>query len=196
MAQRENIAPEAIPAAMAERGRPLPQAGRLGRIIDRISTIFAAGMLLAMATLVLEVVMRYFFNAPTTWAHETSMFLSAITFIFGGLLCVCRNSHIRVVLIYDLVKGRARQMLDVVISLVCAFSTGFFAWAAWRMVKKAIYRPSGDLYLETSGSAWNSPAPALVKIFLFCVLIVMCCQFLVLAFNYLRAARAHRKTGN
>ena len=195
MAQRDKIAQEVIPDIVAERGRPLPQSGRMGRIIDRISTFFAVGIILAMATLVLEVIMRYFFNAPTTWAHETSMFLSAITFIFGGLLCVCRNSHIRVVLIYDLVKGRARQMLDVAISLVCAFSTGFFAWAAWRMVKKAIYRPSGDLYLETSGSAWNSPAPALVKIFLFCVLIVMCCQFLVLAFNYLRAARAHGKTG-
>ena len=195
MAQRDNIAQEAIPDAVAERRRPLPQAGRLGWVIDRVSLLFAIGILLAMATLVLEVVMRYFFNAPTTWAHETSTFLSAITFVFGGLLCVCRNSHIRVVLLYDLITGRARQILDAVISLTCAVSTGFFAWAAWRMVKKAVFRPSGDLYLETSGSAWNSPAPAFVKIFLFFVLIIMCGQFLTLAFNYLRLARGHGKTG-
>ncbi|MEQ8293654.1 MAG: TRAP transporter small permease subunit [Roseovarius sp.] len=188
MARRDTATSEALPDAVASLHSPLPESGRLGRGLSRLTGIFAAGILLAAAVLVLEVVTRYFFNAPTTWAHETSIFLSAITFIFGGLLCVIRNTHIRVVLLYDLVAGRARQILDIVISLLCAFSTGFFAWAAWRMVRKATMRPSGDFYLETSGSAWNSPAPALVKIFLLIVLIVMCGQFLVLAINYMRAA--------
>lgn len=187
------VIPETIPDAVDPVTAPLPQAGRLGRAIDRLSGLFAAGILLAAGVLVLEVVMRYFLNSPTTWAHETSIFLSAVTFVFGGLLCVIRNSHIRVVLLYDHVKGRARQALDAAISLLCAFSTGFFAWAAWGMVKKATIRPSGDLYLESSGSAWNSPAPALVKIFLLIVLIVMSVQFLILAIHYMRAARAPRK---
>lgn len=182
-----------IPESVDPVTAPLPQAGLLGRAIDRLSGLFAAGILLAAGVLVLEVVMRYFLNSPTTWAHEASIFLSAVTFIFGGLLCVIRNSHIRVVLLYDFVTGRLRQMLDAPISLLCAFSTGFFAWAAWRMVEKATFRPSGAFSLETSGSAWNSPAPALVKIFLLLVLIAMCCQFLVLAFNYMRAAVAPGK---
>ena len=190
---RPDATPEASPGAVDLLKAPLPQAGRLGRAIERLSGIFAAGILLAAGVLVLEVVMRYFFDSPTTWAHETSIFLSAVTFIFGGLLCVIRNSHIRVVLLYDHVAGRARRVLDATISLLCAFSTGFFAWAAWSMVEKATLRPSGAFYLETSGSAWNSPAPALVKIFLLIVLIVMCCQFLVLAFNYMRAARTPGK---
>lgn len=195
MARRDIATSEAAPDPVASPHTPLSEAGRLGRGISRLTGLFAAGILLAAAVLVLEVVMRYFFNAPTTWAHETSIFLSAITFIFGGLLCVIRNTHIRVVLLYDLVAGRARQILDIAISLLCAFSTGFFAWAAWRMVEKATFRPSGDFYLETSGSSWNSPAPALIKIFLLIILIVMCCQFLVLAFNYMRAAFAPAKPG-
>ncbi|MBR9764422.1 MAG: TRAP transporter small permease [Rhodobacteraceae bacterium] len=184
-------APEGLPDAAIAHPRTLPEAGRLGWLVDRVSVVFAAGIILAMAILVMEVVMRYFFGAPTTWAHETSTTLSAITFVFGGLLCVARNSHIRVVLLYDLVRGRAMQLLNALISLACMGSTGFFAWAAWKMVKKATIRPSGDFYLESSGSAWNSPAPAVIKIFLLLVLIVMSCQFMVLAFNYLRAARAH-----
>ncbi|WP_375258677.1 TRAP transporter small permease subunit [Citreimonas sp.] len=185
--------PDTIPEAVLSATAPLPQAGRMGRVIHRVSGAFAAGILLAAGVLVLEVVMRYFLNAPTTWAHETSIFLSAVTFIFGGLLCVVRDAHIRVVLLYDHVRGRARPALDAAISLLCAFSTGFFAWAAWRMVEKATIRPTGAFYLETSGSAWNSPAPALVKIVLLIVLIVMCVQFVVLAINYTRAAAARRK---
>lgn len=189
MAQPDDSPTLAVPDAGTAPPRTLPEAGRLGRITERVSAVFAVGIVLAMAVLVLEVVSRYFFGAPTTWAHETSTFLSAVTFIFGGLLCVVRNSHIRVVLLYDLFKGRALQALNALISLACTISTGFFAWAAWRTVEKAIFRPSGDFYLETSGSAWNSPAPALIKIFLFVVLIVMSAQFLILAFNYMRAAR-------
>ncbi|HBM58639.1 MAG TPA: C4-dicarboxylate ABC transporter permease [Citreicella sp.] len=190
MAEPDPVARPGIPEAALSHPRTLPEAGRIGRGIDRVAAVFALGIVLAMAILVLEVITRYFFNAPTTWAHETSTFLSAITFIFGGLLCVARNSHIRVVLLYDLVRGRALQVLNAVISLTCMISTGFFAWAAWHMVRKAIFRPSGDLFLETSGSAWNSPAPALIKIFLFLVLIVMSGQFLLLTFSYMRAARA------
>ncbi|TMV07371.1 TRAP transporter small permease subunit [Arenibacterium halophilum] len=193
MAQPDDTPIPALPDAPTSPARSLPEAGRFGRFLERTSVIFAIGIVLAMAILVFEVISRYFFGAPTIWAHETSTFLSAVTFIFGGLLCVVRNSHIRVVLLYDLVRGKALQMLNALISLACAISTGFFAWAAWRTVKKAVFRPSGDFFLETSGSAWNSPAPALIKIFLFLVLIAMSLQFLILAINYLRAARSHKR---
>lgn len=54
------------------------------------------------------------------------------------------------------------------------------------MVKKAMFRPDGSFFLETSGSAWNSPAPALLKIFLLVVMVTMSIQFLILTVNYLR----------
>ncbi|QDY70564.1 TRAP transporter small permease subunit [Qingshengfaniella alkalisoli] len=171
--------------------RTLPEAGLLGRWIGRMANVFAIGIVLAMCVLVLEVVMRYCFNAPTAWAHETSTFLSSITFIFGGLFCVARNSHIRVVLVYDLIHGRNKRLLNAVISLICFISSAFFVWAATIMVKKSLFRPNGDLYLETSGSAWNPPTPGLTKVFLFCVLVVMSVQFLILAINYLRRPASH-----
>lgn len=168
----------------------LPQAGWLGWLITRIARLFAVGILVAMAVLVMEVFLRYVFNSPTIWAHETTTFLSAITFIFGGLYCVARNSHIRVVLVYDLVSPRLRRILDVLISIACLCASLFFAWASWLMVKKALFRPDGNFFLETSGSAWNSPAPALLKLFLLLVLIAMSLQFLILTYNYMRRPKA------
>lgn len=190
---RPDIAGIASPPA--RRLEHLPEAGRLGWAITRIARLFAVGIIIAMAVLVLEIFLRYVFNSPTTWAHETTTFLSALTFIFGGLYCVARNSHIRVVLIYDLVGERLRNLLDVLISLACLGASLFFAWAAWLMARKAMFRPDGNFALETSGSAWNSPAPAVLKIFLFVVLVTMSLQFLILTFNYLRGlARPERPT--
>lgn len=170
----------------------LPQAGWLGWAITRVARLFAVGILVAMAVLVMEVFLRYVFNSPTIWAHETTTFLSAVTFIFGGLYCVARNSHIRVVLIYDLVSPRLRRILDILISIACLCASLFFAWAAWLMVKKALFRPDGNFFLESSGSAWNSPAPALLKLFLLLVLITMSIQFLILTFNYMRGPKAQQ----
>lgn len=158
----------------------------LGRWVDRGGIVFAAGFLVSMAILIFEIFMRYVLNAPTLWAHETTIFLCAIAFIYGGLYCASHDRHIRVVIIYDAVSPRVRRALDVVISLVCIFSASFFAYAAWLMVERSFWAPSGEMRLERTGSAWNPPTPALLKLLLLSVLIVLGIQFLVLAYNYAR----------
>lgn len=164
----------------------IPEAGLLGRLIDKGGLIFAAGIFLAMLILIQEVFLRYALNAPTIWAHETTIFLCAIAFIYGGLYAVARNSHIRVVIFYDILPPSLLRIFNVVISLIGAISAAFFSWATWLMVDRAIFAPDGSFRLETSGSAWNPPTPAMLKLFMFAVMLVMTIQFLVLAFNYAR----------
>lgn len=172
-----------------DEGAPIAQAGLLGRLISSGGLVFAAGIVIAMLILIQEVVLRYFFNNPTNWAHETTIFLCGVAFVYGGLYCVARDSHIRVVLIYDAIPPRARRWLDVAISTICALSSAMFAYAAWIMVSRAVFAPSGEIRLERSGSAWNPAFPGLMKIFLLVVLTVMAIQFLILAVNYARGKR-------
>lgn len=176
---------EAVQHALAD-DRAIKEAGILGRIVERTGIVFALAFLLAMAILIFEIFMRYALNAPTLWAHETTIFLCAMSFVFGGLYCASRDRHIRVVLLYDHVGPRLRRVLDVVISILCAGSATFFAWASWRMVQRSWWSPDGAVRLEGTGSAWNPPTPALLKGFLFFVMIVMAVQFVVLAVNYAR----------
>jgi len=192
-AASETAADEVVDQHVSDNDRRLafvpPESGRLGRLVDRVGLVFAAGFVVSMVILVFEIVMRYVLNAPTIWAHETTIFICAINFCFGGLYCAAKDRHIRVVLIYNAVPKRAHRWLDVAISLACAFSTGFFAYAAVLMVEKATLRPDGSFRLETTGSAWNPPTPALTKLFLLAVLILLCVQFLILAWNHATARR-------
>lgn len=180
--------PEASdPVVHSEQTSSVPiEAGIFGRVIDRIGTVFAVGFLLSMAVLMYEIFMRHLFNAPTLWAHETTTFLCASGFIFGGLYCAVHNKHIRVVPVYDAVSPEARRWLDVVIYVICAISTGFFSVAAWRGVERSVFAPGGRFRLETSGSAWNPPIPALLKVFLFIVLVSLTIQFIIFAIAHLR----------
>ncbi|MBM9594395.1 TRAP transporter small permease subunit [Roseitranquillus sediminis] len=168
---------------------PVPQAGALGRWIDRGGWLFAAGIVVAMLILIQEVVLRYVFNSPTVWAHETTIFLCGMAFIYGGLYTAARDRHIRVVLIYDWLGPRWRRTFDVVISVVCCLSSAMFAWAAWLMVERAAFRPDGSFRLERSGSAWDPVYPGLIKVFLMVALAVLAVQFAVLAWNYARGRR-------
>ena len=171
-----HVALQATPAA----------SGRFGRVVDALGIVFALCFLVSTAIILLEIVLRYGFDAPTIWVHETTTFLCGISFVFGGLYALARDRHIRVVLLYDAVKGRARRALDVAISVIGLVTMLFFAYAAWQNVSRAIFTPGGDFRLETSGSAWNPPYPGLVKLFLFAVICAMAVQFVVLIVNYAR----------
>lgn len=170
-------------------GQIYPEAGLLGRIVDRFGYVFAAGIVLAAMVLLLEVFLRYIFNRPTIWAHETTTFLCGIAFVYGGLYCASRNSHIRVVLIYDLVSDRWRRVLDILISAASCVAVVFFVFAGWIMVGRATFAPSGEFRLERSGSAWNPPTPALLKIFLLVILALLALQYLVFVVNHIKRLR-------
>ncbi|MDP5308686.1 TRAP transporter small permease subunit [Paracoccus spongiarum] len=177
-------------AATSEGVGPIPaEAGTMGRIVDRVAYVFAAGIVVSAAVLLSEVFLRYVLNRPTIWAHELTVFLCGLAFTFGGLYCTCRNSHIRVVLIYDWLSPGLRRIFDIVISISCAVASGFFAYAAWHMVTRAVWTPSGEIRLETTGSAWSPPTPALIKIFIFVIMVLLVVQFLIFAVNYARRAR-------
>lgn len=164
----------------------VPEAGFLGRIVDAGGIVFAVAICISAAILLSEVFLRYVLNSPTVWAHETTTFLCGVSFLYGGLYCAARNSHIRVVLIYDLLPAGLRRLVNVLISFVCFIAAGFFTYAAWIMTDKAMFTPLGDFRMERSGSAWNPPTPALVKGFLLIVMVLMTIQFLILTWNYIR----------
>jgi len=162
-----------------------PHAGALGKGVQAVGIVFALGILSSAGILIIEVGLRYIFNAPTIWAHETVIFLNALAFVFGGLYVSSRNTHIRVVLIYDVLSKPVRRYFNIGISVACFCATTFFAWAAWKGVQRAVWTPTGQFRFETSGSAWNPPTPGLLKVFLLFILMIMAAQFLIYIVSYL-----------
>jgi len=116
-------APDLFEAVLAEHQvtPAVAEAGLLGRAIDKVAYWFAVGIVAAAVILLLEVFLRYVMGSPTLWAHETTIFLCSMAFVFGGLYCTGRNKHIRVVLIYDHLPPRLRRAADVLISLSCVY---------------------------------------------------------------------------
>lgn len=149
----------------------------LDYLIFRFGNAISLLFLFTVAISFYEVVMRYVFNAPTTWVHETASFLGGVLFVYGGIYALSINKHVRVVLIYDLVSDTTRRWLNVFHHIMGLIFSGLLSWAAYQMVQDSWFTPFGDLRLETSGSAWDPTFPALVKGMIFATLCIMFVQF-------------------
>ena len=66
--------------------------------------------LIAVGISMFEVVMRYAFNEPSSWAHETTTTLCVIAFSFGGAYCMARNEHIRITSFSDKLNVRTQRL--------------------------------------------------------------------------------------
>ena len=136
------------------------QAGRI-TVIDKVSLYIASILMFFVAFIMLimfyEVVLRYVFEAPTLWVEELSRWLGGVIFLLAGLYAMQQRSHIRVVIVYDMVSRGVQRIFDV-IAAVCilifcyAVTTGYWKNAMTKLSTWELY-----------GSAWNPPIPATMK---------------------------------
>jgi TRAP-type mannitol/chloroaromatic compound transport system permease small subunit len=154
---------------------PLNPIDRLSKTLGEwLSYVFLA----SVAIISYEVVARYFFNAPTIWAHESTIALTAIGFVFGGAYTMQRRGHIAITIVYSLFPPRARRVLDVLNVLVELFYLSLLFYAGWIVAGKSWQ------FMETSASAWNQPTPVLLKTVLVVgagLMILQACAHLVQA---------------
>jgi len=178
-----------------------PVAGEATTQPDPVRSVFDRGVVwcargaawlvfVAMGISVFEVIMRYGFDAPTSWVHESVVMLVAISFALGGPAALASNRHIRVRILYDAVGPRIKRWLDRFNDLVTFLFCMGMSYAAYMMFWTASHNPLGDWQLERSGTSWNPPFPALVKGMIMLALIIMCVQSLIHLVQSLRGKSA------
>ena len=159
----------------------------LDRVVAGSANVFAWAIFLAFAITVIEVISRYVFDSPTFWAHESTTFLIAAIFLIGGPIALARDKHIRVRMFYDSASPTRRHRLDIFNSVVALIFFAGLSYAGWVMVGKSIFTPGGEFRLEGTGTAWNPPTPALLKI------LVMLCVGLMFVQTVLHLVAALRR---
>ena len=158
--------------------------------IDRLSVSVGRTVsyvfLISVAVMVYEIGGRYIFNAPTLWAHESTMALSAIGFVCGGFYTMQQRGHISITIIYAMLSARGRAISDVIGQLVILGYLSGLVYGA------AIIAGKSWIAGQTSGSAWDPPTPIVLKTALFVgsgLVVLQASVHLVQALRRLFAAR-------
>ena len=115
-----------------------------------IGRAFAWGIFILTAAEMYEVIMRYFFNAPTLWAFDFTIQMYGAVFLMGGASAMSTKTHVKADMYYNKLSEKGQAILDLVL-FICFYAPGVFAltYAGYFYAKKAW------IVHETS---WNSPA--------------------------------------
>jgi TRAP-type mannitol/chloroaromatic compound transport system permease small subunit len=88
-------------------------------------------LLLAVLVISFEVIMRYLFNKPTNWGHESMTLLFAVLYITLGGFCHYYRGHVRVDILFSILPNRVQAILDVFTSLfffLYILSLTYYCW--------------------------------------------------------------------
>jgi len=80
---------------------------------DRTGKIFSFLVVIMLAVLVYEVVMRYLFTAPTFWGHETSQHVFGAYAVLLGGYALRHKAHVSVDVIYQHWSRRTRAIVNL-----------------------------------------------------------------------------------
>jgi len=98
------------------------------RRIDSFSEISAKAIrwfvLIIMSITAYDVVMRYFFNAPTVWAYELAGLLLGPLWLVGGAYVLLHGGHVRLDILYRRLAPRSQAIVDLVTFTLLFFYCG------------------------------------------------------------------------
>lgn len=107
----------------------------IGRVARSASTLAGLAVLVIVALITYDVLMRYFFNEPQLFVDELASFLQIVV-IFGGLAYTFRTGgHVRVDLVTARLPPRARAWLRLVGLLG---SLGFLVIVMWTTLQSTL----------------------------------------------------------
>ncbi|MDP6621414.1 MAG: TRAP transporter small permease subunit, partial [Alphaproteobacteria bacterium] len=93
--------------------------------VDRLSILLGEKLsivfLFSVVITAYEVIMRYGFNAPTIWVHDSATALSATGFIMAGTYALQQERHMRISVVYDAAPPEIKKILDLLNSALIVF---------------------------------------------------------------------------
>lgn len=163
-------------------------AGAITKINRAAFYIAISLVYLIVPVMLIDVVARYAFNAPTVWGMELATLLFGPYFLLAGPYVLHLKGHVAM----DILRQRLKLQADRLVELVnLPIIVAFCAILLWFSVPAAI---DSFNYGETSFSAWNPPiwwTKAAVPVSLLLMLLQALAEFLRVLFR--APATAHEE---
>lgn len=117
----------------------------ISKIIDALGNLCSLLMLLMIANVFYDVVMRYFFNDVSIGMQELEWHLFAAMFMFGIAYTLKEDAHVRVDIFYDAMTAKKKAIINI-------FGSIFFALPITLLILYFSYDYAHEAYLMGEGS--------------------------------------------
>lgn len=123
------------------------------RVNGAIGRLVSLAIFVMIGVIMIEIVARYFLNAPTPWAHDVSRWLQVAYVFLGGAFALQRGYLVRVDVLYASLPPRVQALIDLFVSTV------FFGCFAVVMIWKGTDLALQSLAMNevSATGAWRGP---------------------------------------
>ncbi|MDT8272056.1 MAG: TRAP transporter small permease subunit [Desulfomonilia bacterium] len=125
------------------------------RTIDKtnewVAKVLSFLIIVIILATIYEVIMRYFFGAPTIWAFEFNYLVYGPYFLLAGAYTLALGKHVNVDILYGKLSARRRAIVDLITAPVFFFFIYTMLVYGWRFAWNSV------LVRETLSSAWGPP---------------------------------------
>lgn len=145
---------------------------KISKSIDTFSTKqgeWTSMLILPLLVVVIyEVLMRYAFNAPTSWGFEATTFLYGIHFMFGITYTDVRKGHVQVDIFSSLAPRRVQAILGALTTLFffIPVMVGMTIWSTF-------FAYSSVIGQEHNPTSWAPPIYPLKVLMAICFFILL-----------------------
>lgn len=102
-------------------------------------------LLITIAAATIEVVARYVFGSPTTWAFEVETFTCGILYVLVGAYVQKHRSHVCVDLVYERLSKRTQRLLRLwvhfplamVFAVALTYMGATYAWTSIQLWERS-----------------------------------------------------------
>ncbi|TYO89555.1 TRAP transporter small permease subunit [Oceanicella actignis] len=116
--------------------------------IDRLSLysgeFVAYWAVIAVVVYYYEVISRYVFNSPTSWAHESMYLMFGMQYLISGAYAMLTDSHVRVDVFYARLPPRGKALVDLLTSVFFFIFAGTLLVTSWIFAMDSIAVSTGN----------------------------------------------------
>lgn len=108
----------------------------LNKIRDIIEIyIPTIAFIIMFLTFILQIIMRYIFKYPLTWAYEVTVIGFSWTVILGACYAMRTRSHVKFTLIYDMFSGKKAAIIRALGNLILVVGFLLLVVPSYKYVK-------------------------------------------------------------
>jgi TRAP-type mannitol/chloroaromatic compound transport system permease small subunit len=125
--------------------------GAVDRVNEWVGAFLGLTVIVVTGAVIYEVVARSAFGKPTLWSNETTIYLSAMTYLVAGGYALRHRRHVRIDLIYERRSAKTRARLDLITFVFFLGYAGTLLWVGADMAWQSF------LQRETTATPWDPP---------------------------------------
>lgn len=117
------------------------------RVLDGFSFLSGSVLIFMSISINIEVIMRYCFNRPTSWAVDFNGYALIYMTFLSAAWVLKKDGHVKIEILLDYLPKKVQRILNVITSAIGASLSAIFTWYSLQIMLEALRQK--EMFVES-----------------------------------------------